>query len=199
MNNRRSLSILLVIFVALAGLVLLTNQKPGTAPAPRTAAEVTEEATEGVALEGFLIRVFPDLAVLDIEAIRLEDLDENHELTLVRASDGSWTAPDLEGELDSEAASSIARTLALLPYARSINILPDTDFEDYGLAPRPRFLFQILKTDDTSHVIAVGSLIETGSAYYSLVDERDEIFQMERGPIDFLTNLIYPPPIRLTN
>ncbi len=196
MSRRGTLPILLVIFAALAVLVMLTSQQP----VPITELEATVEATEeNLLLEGSLIRLFPDLAVLDMEALRLEDLVNNHELTLVRASDGSWTAPNLEGELDVDAVSSIARTLALLPYGRSVNILTDTDFTDYGLAPRPRFLFQIIKTDDTSHVIAVGSLTEAGHAYYALVDERDEIFQVERGPIDFLTNLIYPAPIRLTN
>lgn len=198
MRNRLALLGLLVAFVGLAALTALTSQKPAdTSELTATAeAEVTPEAT----LEaGSLLRIFPDLRVLDIQAIRLEDLSSGEVLTLVRDSDGTWTAPDLEGTLDETAASNIARTLVLLPYARSINILPDTEFEAYDLAPTPRLMFQILKTDGESHVIAIGGLLDSETAYYTLVDERDEIFQTERGAVDFLKNQIGTPPIRLTN
>lgn len=198
MNNRILLLGLLAVFIVLAVLTALTGQRPtGTPEAIATAeADSTPEAT----LEaGDLLRIFPDLRVLDIQAIRLQDLDSGAELTLVRTDDGAWTAPDLEGELDETAASNIARTLVLLPYGRSINILPDTEFETYDLAPTPHLMFQILKADGESHVIAIGGLIESGAAYYTLVDERDEIFQTERGAVDFLKNQIGTPPIRLTN
>jgi hypothetical protein len=198
MRNRIGLLVLLAVFVVLAVLTTLTSQPPAEAPAPT--ATVEAEATPEATFEaGSLLRIFPDLRVLDIQAIRLEDLESSQQLTLTRAADGTWTAPDLEGTLDTEAATNIARTLVLLPYARSINIVPDTEFETYGLAPTPRLMFQILKTDGSSHVIAVGSLIDTEAAYYTLVDERDEIFQTERGAVDFLKNQIGTPPIRLTN
>jgi hypothetical protein len=198
MRNRITLLGLLVVFIILAALTALTGQQEPTPPdVPATAeAELTPEATFEM---GSLLRIFPDLRVLDIQAIRLEDLSSGEQLTLVRAEDGRWTAPDLEGELDETAARNIARTLVLLPYARSINILPDTEFETYDLAPTPRLMFQILKVDGSSHVIAIGGLLDSGAAYYTLVDERDEIFETERGPVDFLKNQIGTPPIRLTN
>lgn len=198
MRNRFALLVLLVVFVGLAALTALTSQQPveqNPTPAPAEA-EATAEATF---VSGSLLRIFPDLRVLDIQAIRLEDLNTDRELTLARAADGTWTAPDLEGTLDETAASNIARTLVLLPYGRSINILPETEFETYGLAPIPRLMFQILEADGDSHVIAIGGLLDSGAAYYALVDERDEIFQIERGPVDFLKNQIGTPPIRLTN
>jgi hypothetical protein len=197
MNDRRALIILLALFVILVALVALTGQQP----AQTVIIESTTTSTAEALPEGSLLRVFPDLAVLDIQAVRLEDLSENRELTLARDSQGSWTAPELEGEgeLDTDAASSIARTLVLLPYARSINILPDTDFAVYGLSPTPQMLLQILLVDGSSHVVAIGDLSTTNHTYYALVDERDEIFQIEMGPVDFLKNLIFQPPIRLTN
>ncbi|MBZ0299797.1 MAG: hypothetical protein K8J31_08660 [Anaerolineae bacterium] len=195
MNNRRSLPMLFVLFVVLAVAAVLTSQKPETPPdtSLQVTVEVTEEATE--LPQGNLLRVFPDLAVLDIQAIRLQDLETDQELTLVRDAQGQWTAPDLNGELDAEAVSSLARTLVLFPYARSINIVSDTRFEDYGLAPRPQILIQILLVDGGTHVIAIGHLSEAGYSYYTLVDERDEIFQIERGAVDFLKNLIASPRV----
>jgi hypothetical protein len=198
MKNRIALLVLLGAFVVLAALTALTGQRSNNASESAMTAEV--EATAEATIEaGDLLRIFPDLRVLDIQAIRLQDLESSAELTLVRDTDGTWTAPDLEGALDETAASNIARTLVLLPYAHSTNILPDTEFEAYDLAPTPRLLFQILKADGESHVIAIGGLLESEAAYYTLVDERDEIFQTERGAVDFLKNQIGTPPIRLTN
>ena len=93
------------------------------------------------------------------------------------------------------AASAIARTFALLPYGRSINIVADTDLSAYGFTETPHLLFQIILVDGGGHVIAVGGLTPDGSAYYALVDERDEIFLLERGPVDFLDGYIQSPPL----
>jgi hypothetical protein len=184
------------LFVALVALIISTNQPVSETP-PLLLSTPTLEAT--AAPTGTLLRVFPDLRVLDIQAIRLQDISSGSQLTLARDSAGNWTAPDVAGELDENAASDIARTLALFPYTRSLNIVEATDFADYGLAPNPRLLFQMLKANGSSHVIALGSLTESGVAYYAIVDERDEIFLVERGPVDFLETLIFSPPTRLTN
>ena len=195
MTNLRTFVLLLVIFVILAVMVVLqsTGETPTATPAP------VPITTPEFQLDGTLLRVFPELAVLDIQAMRLEDLTTNTQLTLARDDNGEWTAPELDGELDSEAVSGIARTFALLPYGRSINILNDTEFADFGLNPTGQLLFQILKRNGESHVIAVGNLTSSEASYYTLVDERDEIFEVQRGPIDFLRNHILSPPINLTN
>ena len=199
MRNRLALVALLVLFVVLAVLALVTTpESPPEATEAPTVTPTSEFTPEPTVPEGSLLRVFPDLKVLDIQAIQLEDLSADRKLTLVRDLQGNWTAPDLEDDLDVDAATNIARTLVLFPYGRSINIVPDTDFKDYGLSPQPQLLFTILIADNNSHIIAVGDLIDSGEAYYTLVDDRDEIFQVERGAVDFLRNLILDPPIRLT-
>lgn len=196
MRNRISPLILLAVFIVLAVLVSVTNQQ--TPPAIQTALpSPTAAGTEMP--QGTLLRVFPELRVLDIQAIQLDDLTSGREITFSRDTNGQWTAPGLEGELDETAVTNIARTLVLLPYARSINILTETDFADYGLSPRPQLLFQILNTDGSGHAVAVGALTDAENTYYALVDERDEIFIIERGPVDFLKTFILSPPIRLTN
>lgn len=189
MNNYRTLVALLIIFVALAALITLQGE-PETTPIPLpTATPPPQPQTDGT-----LLRVFPDLAVLDMQAIRLENLTSGDRFTLVRNEQGHWTAPDSDGELNPDTASSIARTLALFPYTRSLNILSDTDFSDYGFKPSGQLLFQIVTADGGAHVIAVGDLTETELAYYTLVDNRDEIFQVERGPVEFLHNFIASAP-----
>lgn len=188
MSNNRTLILLAIIFAVLSALVALqsdsaTISTPSSTPTPQPQAS------------GTLLRVFPDLAVLDMQGIRLEDIASGQNLTLIRDEQGNWHIPDSIGVLDENSASSIARTLAIFPYARSLNILSDTDFNDYGFAPTGQLLFQIIKSDSSSHIIAIGNLTEEEQTYYALVDDRDEIFQVERGPIDFLRNFIFSPPV----
>ena len=194
MNSPRTLILLGVVF---AGLVIFTILS-GREPASQTTIPPTPTDPAETLPSGSLLRVFPDMRVIDIQAIRIDDPINDRNFTLVRDEQGNWTAPDLDAELDDEQVRNIARTIVLLPYARSINIVPETDFEDYGLTQTPRLLLQILNLDGASHVIAVGNLIDSERAYYVLVDERDEIFQVERGAIDFLRNFVLSPPIRLT-
>ena len=194
MNSPRTLILLGVVFAGLVIFTILSGREPETQNTiPPTPTEPTETPPSGS-----LLRVFPDMRVLDIQAIRIDDPINDRNFTLVRDEQGNWTAPDLDAELDDEQVRNIARTIVLLPYARSINIVPETDFEDYGLTQTPRLLLQILNLDGASHVIAVGNLIDSERAYYALVNERDEIFQVERGAIDFLRNFVLSPPIRLT-
>lgn len=196
MKRRRALPLLpalLAVFAALVALVLLQGGQPPPAP-PDTPTATATLAVSPVPT-GTLLRVFPELAVRDIQAIRLEDAAAGQSLTLSRGPDGQWAAPDAAGTLNAEAASAIARTFALLPYGRSVNLAPDTDLSAYGFTETPRLLFQIVLTDGSGHAIAVGSLTPGGSAYFALVDERDEIYLLERGPVDFLDGYIQSPPL----
>lgn len=181
---------LLALFVLLAALTLLQDS-PAASPQPTATAvpAVTPLPT------GMLLRVFPDLTVLDIQAIRLQNLQNELSFTIARGADGVWTAPGQTGALDTSAASAIARTFVLLPYARSINITPRTNFSAYGLTDTPRLMFQLILTDGTGHAVAIGNLTPDGAAYFALVDERDEIYLIERGPVDFLNGYIQSVPI----
>lgn len=191
MTGRKNLLALLVIFIILVVLVTLQDT-PETVVIIPTAEPVLTPTRPG------LLRVFPDLTVLDIEAVRLENPVSGKTLTLQRDRSGQWTAPDLDGTLDTDAATTIARTLVLLPYGTSINILSSTRLEDYGFDTTPYLLIQIIKRDGGGHGIIIGDIDPDNPAYYALVDERDEIFRVERGAIDFLNQLLDLPPVNLT-
>ncbi len=191
MRRFRLIPVLLILFALLAAAVALQNQHIVT---PTPWPTITPTPAISPTPTGTLLRVFPDLAVLDIQAIRLQNIADGTEITLARDAAGNWTMPDTEQAVDSTGASAIARTLVLFPYAHSINILDDTKFSDYGFDPNPELLISILKTDGETHTIAVGNLMDSALAYYVLVDERDEIFLVERGAVDFLRNSIASPP-----
>lgn len=185
MSNRRLVPLLLGAFIILAIVVVLQNPRGNPEEVMPTA-----EVTESPLLSGTLLRVFPELTVLDIQAVRIESPAEDRSFTIARGADGEWISPDTETTLEEGSASDIARTIVLLPYGRSINIVPDTNLELYGIAPIPQYLISIVLSNGEGHIIAVGKLSEDDPIYYSLVDERDEIFEVERGAIEFLTNFL---------
>ena len=194
MMRQRSFLLLFVIFIGLGAAVALQSaNQPQPTPLP-----LPTPSPEATIPQGTLLRIFPDLTVRDIQAIRLENPNTDQQLTLQRDSSGQWTAPDVEGELDTEAVTSIARTLVLLPYERSINIVSTTELADYGFGTRGQFLIQIVLANDEGHGIVIGSEVEGEPTYYALVDNRDEIFRIERGAIDFLIQFLNLPPINLT-
>lgn len=194
MNNRRLIPVLLAVFIILAIAAFLQSRDANNVPITPT-----PDATEDPFTSGTLLRVFPDLTVLDIQAVRIDNPTADVSLMLVRDANGQWTAPEIDGTLDAGSASDIARTIILLPYGRSINIVPATNLNDYGLAPDPQYLISVVLQNGAGHIVAVGKIADAAPVYYAVVDERDEIFEIERGAIDFLTNFLNSPPVNLTN
>jgi Domain of unknown function (DUF4340) len=179
--NRRTLLILAGIFLALLGLTFAQNY-------------VANQVTPTPPI--VLLRIFPEMAVLDIQAIQIRNVDGSRSFTISRAEDGTWTAPDTQGTLNSDAASNIARSVVLLPYQRTV---PEVEnLTEYGFENDGILLIQVLLANGEQHVVAVGGLTPTGTSYYTLVDERAEVYLVERGAIDFLTNYLLTPPVYLT-
>ncbi|MBC7810456.1 MAG: hypothetical protein H7175_04880 [Burkholderiales bacterium] len=185
MRNRRTLFLFIVIFAALV-IVAYLQTRPAPLP-PATAAPTP-----------FLERIYPELAVLDIQAIRLENPTTGISFTISRAADGEWTAPDSEGVLDAQAATQIARTIALLPYQRTLELTDDTNLAEFGFEPNAQLFIQVVRVDGSANIVAVGALTASQAAYYALVDEREIIYLIESGPIRFLLNFLQTPPLNLT-
>jgi hypothetical protein len=182
MTNRATLMTLGVVFVGLIALTIWqTNRDQATAePAP--------------APTGTFQRVYPEMAVLDIQAIRLEHPGSGDSFTISRAPDGTWTAPGTAGNLDAEEASNIAKTVVLLPYERTLPLTDDTDLGSFGFEPGARLLVSVLLNNQEQHGLAVGNLTPTREDYYTLIDEREALYLIKRGAIDFLiVNLVSPP------
>jgi hypothetical protein len=179
--NRRTLLILGIIFLVLLAVTFAQNY-------------VANQITPTPPI--VLLRIFPEMAVLDIQAIQLRNYDSSLSFTISRAPDGTWTAPDSQGTLNVEAASNIARSVVLLPYQRTV---PEVEnLADYGFENRGILLIQVLLANGEQHVVAIGGLTPTGTSYYTLVDDRPEVYLVERGAIDFLTNYLLTPPVYLT-
>jgi hypothetical protein len=178
--NRRTIIILGIVFAVLLIVTLVQNYQANQVPA------------QDVILE----RIFPEMAVLDIQAIRLQTPDGVYSFAITRADDGNWTAPNSVGTLNTDAATTIARTIVLLSYQRTIpepENLTTLGFNPYGI-----FLIQVLMLNGEEHGIAVGGLTPTQDTYYVLVDERSDVYLVRREQLDYLMNYLLTPPVYLT-
>lgn len=177
MKNRRGLAILLAIFAALALLVTLRRDDTSGLPA-------TPPAT------GFFLRVFPDMGVLAIQSIRIEDPIRGDALTLTREPDGSWTALEVEWPFDQATATNIARTIVLLPYSRTIAPPADGNLAQYGFRPGAQLSILIVLINGDEHFVAIGDPVQSGPDFYAVVDDRAEIYLIQRSPIDYLAEFL---------
>ncbi len=143
-----------------------------------------------------LTRIFPEMAVIDIDAIRLQDPINDAYLTIARDANDAWVFADgREGQLDQQTATLIARTMVLLPYRESFTIDNNTDLEQYGFRPTGDFIILILMNDGTEHSVAIGDPTLSSPTFYGVVDDRDEVYLIERPAIDFLVNHFINPPV----
>ncbi|MDZ4763856.1 MAG: hypothetical protein SGI73_04835 [Chloroflexota bacterium] len=172
MQRRRPIvPILLLVFAGLAALLYMQNQQILDTPPPTQI--------------GTLYRVFPDLEVLNIAALQLINPSSGLTFTLQRDGDGVWTRPD-GGALGETMGSDIARTMALLPYTRTLDLPADGDLSVYGLAPEPFLLVQMLLLDGSTHSVAIGDPARTNEGHYALVDDQDIMYFLLPEAVAFL-------------
>jgi len=184
--NGRNLMLLVVLFVVLAAIIYIQDNPPESgifsdAPTAQPTAVFT--------------RVFPEMAVLDIQAIRLADPIGGATYTQARRTDGSWVALETEQPLNQNLATDIAQTMVLLPSLRTIQPTADDNLAQYGFRSSAQFLISILTTNGQEHVVAIGDPLQTGPEFYAIVDDEPEIYVIQRAPIDFLVSFLAAPPI----
>ncbi len=174
-SDRRLLVIFGAVFVVLVALVLLQSQ-PIEEPSPYADN-----------------RVFSGFTNTDVQAVRLNSPGEGLTFVLNRAVDGTWTAPEASGTLNAPVADLIARTMILLPYTSTLQ--PESDLSVYGFVPIAGLTVEFVLTDGTTHGIVVGFRNPTETGYYAAVDDRVEIYILERAAVDFLISVLRNPPV----
>jgi uncharacterized protein DUF4340 len=181
--NRRILLILGIVFAALVAVTYF-QYRAATTPIPNEAL-----------FASFIGRDL-NMTVLDIQAIRLRDPQSDQSFVISRDSNGNWTAPDSEGSLDTDIASNIAKTVVLMPYKEAFALEANPDLSQYGFQPNGSLSVDvILKNTSEGHVIAVGDLSPSGLEYYVLVDDKPQVFLIDRGAVDYLKTQLTKPPL----
>ncbi len=179
-TSNRMLIILAMVFVVAATLLAFQRtQQTEVRPTPVVAYHF----------------VFPEVAATDIQAIRLRNPVTGDSLSMARAADGSWTLPEISGTLNPTDANGIAQTMVLLPFSRTLPLSEAEDLQTYGFTPEGIFAIEFVLSNGTSHAVAVGYRTPTDNSYYGLIDDRGDLYLLERPAIDYLISRLKNPPI----
>lgn len=199
MRINRTLAVLGVVFIVLLGITYWQ----GSFLSEQFRQEVISAATSTAANSRFddLPRVFTSFNEADIAAVRLGHPPSGLSLTLNRNGQGNWETQEYDGAVEQDVITIISGTIVLLPYTRTLPIGEDTDLAQYGFVQdNPAgFTIEIVLIDSTSHGLFVGNRTPDTESYYTLVDERDEIYLLDAEPIEFLQFQLTNPPINLTS
>jgi hypothetical protein len=84
--------------------------------------------------------------------------------------------------------------MALLPYV-GIVTAADADITLYGFQPEGILSLEIALADGATHAVAIGYRTPTASGYYAFVDDRPELYILDRAPIDYLISQLREPPV----
>lgn len=185
MKKVRGLFVLLMVFIALAVLVALQGR--GIERDNQRILATLAEATP------VFQRLFEDLAVAQLQAVRVQDANSGREFIMTRASDGTWTTPS--GTLNPDAGTNIAQVAVTFFYTRTLPPPENNRLAEFGFQPYGQMLIQLLLNDGQQHIIAVGGALQTGPEFYALVDDRPELYVVLRQPFDALYTLLEAPPV----
>jgi len=182
MKRSRTLLLLSGLFIALAAALAAQDQLLKPAP--------SAEAT----FAPRLVRVFPDLSVLEIISIRLLDPVTGADFTIVRDEVGSWVSAD-GGALEENAGTNIARTIALLPSTRTVRPPDDGDLTSFGFTPNGLLFVQVLLINGEGHTVAIGGVTPNMEGHYALVDDRAELHVLLTEAVAYLISVLRDPPL----
>ncbi len=207
MKNLRTLLIFAMIFVVLALLLFLqSKQAPSLIVAtPTPILDQVSTAYHSTQVPSPLVAVptpgqnvgqlLPDVTLDDIQAVQLNSPETGKSFTISRAADGSWTAPNNPGKLSQIASNDIARTMVLLPFSQTLTLKSGDDKSTYGFTPKGVLEIDVILTNGVSHAVEIGYRTPTQDGYYALVDDRPDLYLMERPAIDYLISTLKSPPV----
>lgn len=171
MKQRQLTMLLALIFVALVLFVLGPELSVPMTPTPAPASDS--------------IRYVYDWPAEQILALRV-DVRGVAPMMLQREA-GMWFSPTTQALVDQQTAHGLARTLAELPILGQLDDIPPERYAEFGLSREALQMFvQIVRNDGTPHALVVGDRTADQRSYYVLVDDRPQVYQILRDPLEFL-------------
>lgn len=180
MNNRLFVGGLLIVLIGLIALaVWQATPRPQTEQTPVGSADLRDTLT-----------VFRGFTTEMMQALRIDDPFRSTDLILERDDTGGWrlVGTAANSAIDPLIADNIAKTIAFLPYEEIIGSIESDEYVNFGLNSESVWLQiqVILKTTETYNV-AVGALVAgSQNGYYALIDDRPEIYILNRGAVEYL-------------
>jgi hypothetical protein len=179
-NQRTFLTVLGVLFMVLLGVAL----------AQTISLNNTFNASLTPTLDQRIVNsLFREWNEDNVVAVRLDDPINDIDMVINRVNTTQW---QLQGEaveqINQETLNLIVKTVAYIPFTDILTDIPDTNLSNFALTEDLIWLqIQVILDNNDTHVIALGARVPTvDGGYYALVDERSEVFVLNRGAIDYL-------------
>lgn len=174
---KRSTWIMLVIFLALAGLLLYLNQEEPVTEGP--------DSTPTAAPVEYLFTETDGLPTgIDIKS------KTGEQVALTRNEAGEWVLKQpIETEANQGSAEAAASQLTTLRIVSRPEVAP----ADAGLV-QPSYIMTVELTGGTVKTVRIGDLTPTESGYYTIVNESDEVLIVSKTGLDSLLMLVSSPP-----
>jgi hypothetical protein len=177
---KRSTLVVLVIFLALAGLVFyLRQQDPVTEEpeiTPVSPAEFLLTDTDGIPTS------------IDIQS------NDGQQVTIARNADGVWV---LEKPIETGANQGSAEAAATQLSSLRIVSHPEVDPGIVGLNPAS-YTLTVKLTSGDEKTVRIGDLAPTGSGYYANVNGSNDVLILSQTGLDALLIMLESPPVENT-
>lgn len=198
MKSSRNILIMLVGFVVMAVLVAGPSGRlsaPTEQPAEPLIAELNPES--GLISDEDILnqlrevnRIFPGMDDENIAAINLLDPVSQVSLTLTR-SDAGWEDVDTGQILEDDLGYILSETVAILPFITIFDNVEPEQYPEFGLSRDLALLFiNVIMSSGETHVVAIGDLSPDEVGHYALVDDRPDLYIVERAPIAYLAVIL---------
>ncbi len=172
MNRSRSLILLIGVFAALIVISLLVQIAPPAAPQ--------------ISTTPFYQRVYPDLEPESITAVSVTDSQGEGIVLRYDAANEHWVFEATGAIFSTEVAENVTSTLSILPYLQTLPAPTEAELRTYGLTQDRALLIAAVTDEGQTHAVLVGLLTPASTSYYVLVDQRPEVYLVERAAIDYI-------------
>ena len=173
---KRSTWIVVVIFLALAGILFYLNQ--------REPAEEAVEFTPPAPIEFLFSDSDGTPTSIDIKN------GNSEQVVIVRNEAGVWV---LEKQIETEAGQASAEAAATQLTSLRIESRPEVAPEAASLV-HPSYILTVETTSGTKKTVRIGDLVPTGIGYYAHINGGDETIIINQTGLDALLTLLESPP-----
>ncbi len=176
---KRSTWILLIIFVALAGLLFYLNRQDGAA---QDDLELMTETSQPVEF------LFTDESGVPL-GIQISDTDGNF-VEIVRNEEGTWMLKQpTETGANQGMAEGAASQVTALRILSTLDLAPE-----YAGLVLPSYLLTVNFSSGETFTVEIGDQTTTESGYYARMAMSDKIHVISKPGVDSLLRLLSDPP-----
>jgi hypothetical protein len=175
-----------IFIVMIALLTMQANQQVPTEIQPNINNTLEDN---GVQLEYGL--VFPSLQAEDVALVNILDPVLDSQVSVAQSPEGIWQViSDSNQPTNQDYANSLALTLEKIPFIARLSVSNRNQYGAFGLNDHDAILVvSAIMRDEILHTFMVGNPVSTDNTtrgFYTVVDDKEEVYIVPTEPISYL-------------